>query len=223
MLLPMIATLSWLKTVWEKAWRLWIKIELGPTELMPPRGQNDYWLMDELCQICTSEELIRLNRVRLHQQVIFGLDIMDAGSRSLDRKYLTSKRPLEENWSSIKFPIKKPPAKDFKLWRDSLPQLCHQGRLQMGPGHKVWDWTFDLEDSKLYSWTAQNVADIYGLSLLAGLTTWANMWGQRRIDQQMGRVGQMCTVEQVGALRNYKIISTSTPPLKQRQQRFGRY
>jgi hypothetical protein len=40
---------------------------------------NDYWLMVELAKICSTEELIRLNRVRLHQQVIFGSDIMDAG------------------------------------------------------------------------------------------------------------------------------------------------
>jgi hypothetical protein len=110
-------TLSWLKTVWEKAHRLRFQIELGPTELQPPRGENDYWLMKELQNICTPEKLVRLNRVRLHQQVIFGSDVMDAGGRSLDRKYLTE-RPLEESWTSLKFPNKRPPARDFKLWRD---------------------------------------------------------------------------------------------------------
>jgi hypothetical protein len=38
-------THSWLKTVWEKASRLKINIELGPTSLKPPRGPNDFWLM----------------------------------------------------------------------------------------------------------------------------------------------------------------------------------
>ena len=149
-------TLSWLKTVWEKACRLRFTIELGPTELQPPRGENDYWLMKELRNICTQEELVRLNRVRLHQQVIFGSDIMDAGGRSLDRKYLTE-IPLEESWSSLKFPNERPPARDFKLWREILPQLRpNRGTLQMGPyvkqGHKLWHWTYDPEDGKLYNW-----------------------------------------------------------------------
>lgn len=83
----------------EKACCLRFKIDLGPTELMPPR-ENDYWLMDEVRHICTTKELVRLNRVRLRQQVIFGLDIMDAGGRSLNRKYLRE-RSLEETWALV--------------------------------------------------------------------------------------------------------------------------
>ena len=49
-------------------------------------------------------------------------------------------------------------------------------------------------------------------SISAGLTTWANAWGRRRIDQQIARVGDLCTVEQIGAFRNYKTISSSRPP-----------
>ena len=209
-------TLSWLKTVWEKACRLRFTIELGPTELQPPRGENDYWLMKELRNICTQEELVRLNRVRLHQQVIFGSDIMDAGGRSLDRKYLTE-RPPEESWSSLKFPNERPPARDFKLWREILPQLRpNRGTLHMGPyvkqGHKLWHWTYDPEDGKLYNWIGENVADIYEPSISVGLTTRANAWGRRRIEQQVPRIGDRCTVEQVGVYRNYRIISSSKPP-----------
>jgi len=49
-------------------------------------------------------------------------------------------------------------------------------------------------------------------SISAGLTTRANAWGRRRIDQQIARVGDLCMVEQIGAFRNYKIISSSKPP-----------
>jgi hypothetical protein len=38
-------THSWLKTIWEKASRLKINIELGPTSLKPPRDPNDFWLI----------------------------------------------------------------------------------------------------------------------------------------------------------------------------------
>ena len=51
-------THSWLKTIWEKAHRLQIKIELGKPVIQPPRGENDYWVMKELGNICTKDELI---------------------------------------------------------------------------------------------------------------------------------------------------------------------
>ncbi len=89
-------THSWLKTIWEKESHLKIKIELGPTSLKPPRGPNDFWLMQGILQLCSVEETNRLNRVRLHQQVLFYLDIMGAGGRSLDKKYLRERPPLNK-------------------------------------------------------------------------------------------------------------------------------
>ena len=86
----------------------------------------------------------------------------------------------------------------------------------MGPyvkqGHKLWHWTYDLKDSKLYNWIREDVADVYEPSISAGLTTRANAWGRRRIEQQMAKMGDRCTVEQVGAFRNFRINSYSKPP-----------
>jgi hypothetical protein len=104
------ATHSWVKTIWEKAQRFRLTIELNCVQLKPPRGEHDFWLMKELRNICTVDELVRLNRVRLHQQVLFGSNIMDAGGRVLDKKYL-KERPWGENWSSLKFPNERPPPK----------------------------------------------------------------------------------------------------------------
>ena len=89
-------THSWLKTIWEKASRLKINIELGPMKLQPPRGPNDFQLMQEILQLCSIEETKRLNRVRLHYQVLFYLDVMGAGGRSLNKKYLRERPPLEK-------------------------------------------------------------------------------------------------------------------------------
>jgi hypothetical protein len=107
-------THSWMKSVWEKATILHIDIELGALPLLPPCSVNDYWLMVELAKICSTKELIRLNRVRLHQQVIFGSDIMDAGGRCIDKKYLWE-RLADESWSSMLFPRAIPPKRDFAL------------------------------------------------------------------------------------------------------------
>ena len=79
-------THSWLKTVWEKASRLRINIDLGPTRLQPPRGPNNFWLMKEISKLCSVEDTKRLNRVQLNQQVLFYSDVMGASGRSLEKK-----------------------------------------------------------------------------------------------------------------------------------------
>ena len=45
----------------------------------------------------------RLNKVIMHQQVLFLSIVLGASGKSLDEKY-TRKRELEENWLKIKFP-----------------------------------------------------------------------------------------------------------------------
>jgi hypothetical protein len=190
-------THSWVKTIWEKAQRFCLTIDLNCVQLKPPRGGQDFWIMKELRNICTVDELVRLNRVRLHQQVLFGSDIMDAGGRTLDKKYL-KERPWGENWSSLKFPNERPPPQDFQLWGERLPQLRHYSRLQMGnyvnAGHKVWNWTYDLEKGKLYHWVRDGVADIYGPLTSEGLSTRAK---GRSCEQQLERTGDLCTVTDI--------------------------
>ncbi len=79
---------SWLKSVWEKAFFFGVVLIKGKLKVEPPR-HNDNWLMLTLGQLHFSDlEMIRLNCVRLHQQVIFVSDVMDAGGRALDKKYL---------------------------------------------------------------------------------------------------------------------------------------
>jgi hypothetical protein len=81
-------THSWMKSVWEKAHRLKVTVTLADLPSQPP-WERDSWLMKELDQLdYTGEELLRLNRVRLHQQVLYLSDVMDASGRALDRKYL---------------------------------------------------------------------------------------------------------------------------------------
>jgi hypothetical protein len=91
----------------------------------------------------TKEELIQLNRVRCHQQALFYSDIFNSSRRSVDRRYRT-RHPEGENWSSLIFPVKRPSARDFNLWRLALEEIAPRGvpRRRLGPrigaGHKVW-------------------------------------------------------------------------------------
>ncbi len=74
----------WLKSLWEKLDMFGFRVELSPLPLLHPR-ENDRWLMLALEGLgFREEELIRLNRVRCHQQVLFLLDVFDASGRALD-------------------------------------------------------------------------------------------------------------------------------------------
>ena len=88
-------THSWLKSVWEKAAKLEIDIQLAQIPLQFPR-ECDSWIMAEfICMDYDTQSLCRLNRVRLHQQVIFLSDVMDASGRAIESKYL-EERPWNE-------------------------------------------------------------------------------------------------------------------------------
>ena len=74
--------------MWEKASRVWVKIEIANLLVHPPR-ERDTWLMQEFIKLnYSSKDLLQINRVQIHQEVLFLSDVMDASSRALDRKYL---------------------------------------------------------------------------------------------------------------------------------------
>jgi hypothetical protein len=111
---------------------------------------------------------------------------MDASGWAIDRKYLQP-RPMEETWSDLVFPIEQPAPRDFRIWKDAIPQIqALRGRLHLAryvqQGHKIWEWRHDLEKSKLYHCKGKLV-DIYEPSQFEGARTRANQYSQTRHDQ----------------------------------------
>jgi hypothetical protein len=97
----------------------------------------------------------------------------------------------------------------------TVPSRGRIGRLHLGryirQGHKIWEWRYDLERSKLYHCKGELV-DIYEPSQFEGTRTRANRYSRTRHDQAGGPQGGPCTVEEAG-LGIYKIISyTDMPP-----------
>ena len=107
---------------------------------------HDKWLMLELkCLGLAKQELKRLNRVRIHYQVLFLSDILGASGKHLDKKYLAPKDPAEK-WSKFNFPRERPPMRGIRLWwrmlRQLVPSVGIADRLRLlGPEFpKVLDW-----------------------------------------------------------------------------------
>ncbi len=165
--------------VWEKAHHLWVEIDIANLPVHPPR-ERDSWLMKEFVQMnYNSNDLRRLNRVRLHQKVLFLLDVMDASDWVINRKYLNPK-PMDESWSNLSFPIEQPATRDFKLWKAAIQQIrALGGRLHLGnykeQGHKIWAWQYNLETSALCHCKG-DLVDIYEPLGFPGACTQANRY-----------------------------------------------
>jgi hypothetical protein len=113
-------TSTWLKSVWEKVKMFNLTVEIAPLPVGPPRV-GDKWFMQAAMEagITNTEEQRILNRFRCHQQVLYVSDVLDAGGKCLDRRYLDCRKP-DEIWSTLVFPQEKPPNKHLKLWRQVL-------------------------------------------------------------------------------------------------------
>ena len=75
-----------------------VLIDYNENILKLPR-ERDQWIMQMFVAVGFSkDDLVRLNRVRLHQQVLFLSCVLGASGKTLDMKY-TTPRQAEEKWS----------------------------------------------------------------------------------------------------------------------------
>jgi hypothetical protein len=198
-----LATNCWLKLVWEKISHFGLHLTLRNVNCHPPRGGADWIMMQFLRLGYPENELSRLNRVRLHQQVLFVSDAMDAGGRAIDRKYM-SRRLDTQSWSSLIFPKERPSRSDFKLWKAGLLQLRlgsrhSQTRIQgfQGGGHKVWDWRYDEEGGRVLHLKGNGVMDVYTPSLVPGFETLPNCWTRSRTEVRVEDCRMVCMVKEI--------------------------
>ncbi len=86
--------------------------------------EGDKWLMCLLMEaVFSMEELRCLNRVIIHQQVLFLSCVLGASGKTLDAKYLKRRRE-NKKWLRLKFPNERPPRKDSKLWEMARKQVA---------------------------------------------------------------------------------------------------
>ena len=96
-------TWSRMMSVWGKCDMFKVVIDINDNFLKMPR-KGDKWIMQLFVRAgFNKEDLLRLNRVRVHQQVLFLSCVLGASGESLDKKYMTKRNP-EENWSTLRFP-----------------------------------------------------------------------------------------------------------------------
>jgi len=125
-------------SVWEKSSRLKIDVTLADLPSQPLR-ERDLCVMQEFGRLnYSSDDLQCLNRVRMHQQVLFLSDVMDVSGRAIDRKYLQP-RPMDETWSDLVFPIEFTAPRDFRIRKEAITQIW---ALRVG---FTWEDTFNRD------------------------------------------------------------------------------
>lgn len=150
-----LVTECWLKALWEMTEMFGIQVTFHNTHLTYPRKGDKFLLrcFEEIGYL--PDELVRLNRVRIHQQVLFLSDILGAGGKRVEEKYV-SPRPAGERWSTLVWGKEKPTPSDFKLWREAIKQVCPLNRLldRLGtftaPSHKIWEWRWNQATREIY-------------------------------------------------------------------------
>ena len=149
------ATDGFCKCLWEKLNIFWLRLVLDHQQFKPPR-EHDQWIMTFFRSLGYSlEECGRLNRVRLHQQVLYDSNVFNADGTTIDKQYL-SPWNRGDKWSPYRFGLQKPPPRDFSLWKEALTQLAPGGRRQtrlgkfLFPGHKIWHWRYDPTNEHIF-------------------------------------------------------------------------
>ena len=143
--------------------------------------------------IFDKDSLRYLNRVRVHQQVLFLSCVLRASGKILDRKYPGERKP-GEIWSRLKFPKEKPPKKDFLLWEVALRQVVPAGGIQdwldrvLHLDYKVWDWRWDLKGQHLLHLRGDKMDECV-VSNLPRMEGVANRWTRARMDREAEKVG----------------------------------
>jgi hypothetical protein len=147
--------ISWLKQVWEKLNKFKFVVTIHNLRLMYPQ-EGDNWLMARLILVgYRDDDLLMLNRVRKHQQVLFLSNILGAGGELLDKQYLQKQRETD-CWSTMKFPWEIVTEVEMLLWRTAIIQVvaagpaCNRLGAFIKKSHKIWDWRIQEEAGWLY-------------------------------------------------------------------------
>ena len=189
-------TWCWLVSLWEKCTMYGVKVIFGDVGLKMPR-ERDRWLRKEFERIGYGESVLdRLERVRCHQQVVFLSEVVGPSGRSLDERYLRP-RPEGETWSTLKFPVEKPPAKDFRLWATALRQIVPNGGLRthlgrfLHAGYKQWEWRLAVPQQVLLRYH-DGVMDAYERSGANG-----RRWEMVEEATEPTVLGRPCSVREI--------------------------
>jgi hypothetical protein len=140
-----LVTHTWMKMLWEKVSKFGLTVTAPhPTGGFPREG--DEFIMQVILRAgYNSNEVRRINKMRVSMQVLFMSDILTASGNAIATEIL-SPRPRGEARSTMRWPNKQPTMSDMTLWRNATHAICPRRCLSRGVGrfvrqtHRIWNW-----------------------------------------------------------------------------------
>ncbi len=131
--------------LWEKVDKFGVTIETARGPLAFP-WHGDKFLMLVLMERGYSREIVRrLNRVRIHMQVLFLSDILIVSGNRIYAK-AHQLRPATNRQSMLNWPKEAPTTADMMLWKEALEDICPSRRClnclgqYVAKSHQVREW-----------------------------------------------------------------------------------
>eukprot|EP00956_Cyclotella_meneghiniana_P022017 scaffold40896_cov41-Cyclotella_meneghiniana.AAC.6 len=196
-----LVTWCWMVSLWEKCEKFGIKVVVSDVELEFP----------------SLKDLRKLNRVRLHQQVLFLSDIVNAAGSDLDERYLR-RRPWAEKWSNLAFPKEKPASADFRLWAVAIRRVVPAGGLalrlgrRMHDGYKHWEWRINRREQYLLHYTGGE------MNVYEPVSNSRRRWKIVVAGCEQETLGQPCSVRMQDEA-TVSVVSTADPPVPEEKPR----
>ncbi len=170
--------------MWEKVSKFNITIKIAPLPIKPPRA-GDKWFMQAVREsgVMEPSTFAIINRFCCHHQVLFFLDVLHVGGKSVDKKYLAYQQD-HKFWSTIILPLEKTHVDTRQCggrWYTLLP---------LGGGCKIASAAFYSEVTKFGSGGYEEsncllhvhraVMDVYTPSTLPLYANRPNFWTRSR-------------------------------------------
>jgi hypothetical protein len=159
-----LAMHSWMKALWEKVDKFGVIIKTARGPLAFP-WLGDKFLMLVLMERGYSRVIRGLNRVRIHKQMLFLLDVLNVSGNKIDAMALHL-RPTTDRMSTLNWPKKEPTSADMILWREALEDIClsrwHLNCLgqYVAKSHRVQEWRWCTLSNELLRGYFQDTANM---------------------------------------------------------------
>ncbi len=148
---------GWLISIWQLLSEINLKIAIRQAYVPSPLRENDIALMDYIVTLNVSNKILkRINRCRVHLQVIFLSDICSADGSFILPCYKQGRQDSYRR-STLDWPRQpSPPRQDWALWSRTLCHLETAGKLSkplgswVAMGHQKWSSFYDPSTSEVH-------------------------------------------------------------------------
>ncbi len=155
-----------------------------------------------------TEDLQRINKVRVLLQVLLMSDILTASGNMISSEVLPP-RPCGEARLTMRWPNKQPTTSDMDLWRNAMRAICPSQCLSRGVGwfvrqtHCIWKWYWNSKASILHRTNDnETLEDVFVAGRKPNRFHFSH-------SQHHGQLDSVCSVQPTLEGNHWRLLSTT--------------